>query len=71
MKLFVWERVEKATHHWHPEAAVLVFAESLDAALVLAQKEGVEFSIAELVPTEVRECDGAEGVYIFPDAGCC
>lgn len=76
MKLFLWEEVDHATERYHPEAGIVVIAESLERARDLLRRPD------EYVPsncgaytqepdytTEVT--DTQERVFIFPDAGCC
>jgi hypothetical protein len=72
MKVFVWWRAEHVTDSWHPEGGLVVFAETEERARELANAEsGCELKPEE-VPDEVRDvADGAEKVFIMPDAGCC
>jgi len=70
MKVFVWNRIENASNHWHPEGGVVVFAETMDRAVQLAKEAGADIRMDES-PDEIRETTGNEKVYIMPDAGCC
>lgn len=70
MKLFIWERIERATNNWHPEGAVCVVAESEEAARAAALADGAKIAPEEK-PDYVADCSGPAYVGIFPDAGCC
>ena len=70
MKVFVWNRIENASRSWHSEGGLVVFAETLERAIVLAN-EKYAFPTEAEKPDEVREVDGDEACYVMPDAGCC
>lgn len=72
MNIYIWNRVEHATNSWHPEGGVVVFADTLEEAIYLANaKDGCEIK-GEEKPDEVRACsEGEKKVFIMPDAGCC
>ena len=70
MKVFVWNRIEKASDNYHEEGGLVVFAESLEKALQLANAIGAH-PTQEEAPDEIRECKGDEKAYVMPDAGCC
>jgi hypothetical protein len=71
MKVFVWQRIDKATTSWHPEGGVVVFAENEARARQLALNQGALIREDEK-PDEVRNVtSGKEAVYIMPDAVCC
>lgn len=72
MRIFLWQRIEKATNNYHGEGGLVVFADTEERARELANTErGCELKADEL-PDDVREViGGVECVYIMPDAGCC
>jgi superfamily II DNA or RNA helicase len=72
MKVFVWERIEKCTNHYHSEGGVIVFAKTEERAREIANKmDGCAIKDNEK-PDDVRDVTGGEeAVYIMPDAGCC
>ena len=71
MKIFIWEYVDECTENYHPEGAVVVFAETEERARKIANNvKGCKISPQEK-PCEIRETNGEEKVYIFQDAGCC
>lgn len=72
MKVFVWERIEQATHSYHSGGGVVVFADTEQRARELANAESGCLIDATEIPDEVRDVEGGkEAVYIMPDAGCC
>ena len=78
MKVFVWQRIQHATSHYHPQGGVVVFAENVQRARELAAQNSTDEGKPECVitvdeaPDAVREVvGGEEAVYIMPDAGCC
>lgn len=73
MKLFMWERVKKLTSNYHPDGGLVVIAENETRARQLfAEQAGAGTELpAEQAPDVVRETEGPEGVWVFPDAGCC
>jgi len=72
MKVFIWEEVDQATDSFHPEGGVVVFAETLEKAIELANKENGCNIASNCEPDEIREViGGEEKVYIMPNAGCC
>ena len=80
MKVFVWQKIENCTEHYHSEGGVVVFAETEERARWLANQDRIENGWTEqgcrIDPTEmpdyVAECPGAdEKVFVFPNAGCC
>ena len=71
MNVYVWKRIENATHNWHSEGGVVVFANTLERTVELAASNGADINIEEEPPDEVRKTVGKEMVYIMPDAGCC
>jgi hypothetical protein len=72
MKVFVWKRIDEATDNYHTEGGVVVFAESLERAMELANAiAGCSIKESEK-PDEIRNVDGdSEAVYIMRDTGCC
>jgi hypothetical protein len=72
MKVFVWERIEKATDSFHSEGGLVVFAATEERARELANAQGgCELKPTE-APDEVRDVvGGEEKVFIMPDSGCC
>lgn len=86
MKVFVWGYISGATHNYHDEGGLVIFAASLDRARALLRDRVPDgnFWDAELnapratceaftePPDYVRSCYGSdERVFVFPDAGCC
>ena len=73
MKVFVWERIKRASSNYHSEGGVVVFAETEERARELANESGWECTIAaDELPDEVREVvGGEEKMFIMIDAGCC
>ena len=73
MRCFIWERADNTTHHWHPEAGVLVVAEDVATARLLLVDKVNEECEALAAPPD-REFDAGQSdrlVILFPDAGCC
>lgn len=71
MKVYVWEKIEHCSNNYHEDGGVVVFAETLDRAMELAEAEGARFQQGE-EPDVQSVCDYAdERVFIMPDAGCC
>jgi len=75
MKLYIWHRADRATANYHDEGGVIAIAESLERARELIKpntgKDEQDCSALTQVPDLVRECEGPEGVFVHPDAGCC
>ena len=72
MRVFVWNRIDKATANYHSEGGLVVFAGTEERARELANAERDCELKAEELPDDVREVmGGVECVYIMPDAGCC
>lgn len=70
MRLYIWERIIKATENYHSEGALVVIAADESRARALA-RDKVEALRDDERPDHVREADGPEQVWVFPDAGCC
>jgi hypothetical protein len=72
MKVFIWGRINKCSPSYHEEGGVVVFAADEARAREIANAtEGCSIQ-ADEQPNETRECaEGAELVFIMPDAGCC
>jgi predicted RNase H-like HicB family nuclease len=75
MKVFVWERVDWATTHFHDEGGVIVFAESLEDARALVRADASipsKCGVHTVAPTLTVACEETTPrVIVFPDAGCC
>lgn len=73
MKIFIWERVDRATNNFHSAGGVMVVAENIEHAMKLAEGQGVTFSSKYDSPYIEYELQGDNepNVIIFPDAGCC
>ena len=74
MKVFVWERVNNATHNYHDEGGITVFAANLALARGLISQEcpaECEALTTEPDLTADVSNDVAERIFVFPDAGCC
>lgn len=80
MNVFIWQRVMDVTDSWHSDGGVVAVAPTLERAIELVtehvQKErAVTKDFKESIQTPdatVKAARGTEeGVWIFPDAGCC
>lgn len=73
MNAYLWEYTSPVTDRWHDGGAVLVFAESLDAARAAWNLENPDYSAAlEGEPDRSWVVPGAEPlVLVFEDSGCC
>ena len=71
MKVFVWEYVAKCSSSYHESGGVVVFAKDEARARELANAVGGCNIAPNESPDDVRDTDGEEQVYVFPDAGCC
>lgn len=69
MTLFLWLDVYNLTDNYHDGGSLLVIAES-EAQARTAAAGSVE-SVPEKAPDVVRTCEGPEGVWVFPNTGCC
>jgi len=72
MKVFVWEELDNVSPNYHSEGGLLVVAESLSAAIVLAESKDFVV-VGETEPDYVYETtdDAEPRVLVFPNAGCC
>jgi len=72
MKVFIWERIKECTNNYHPEGGVVVIANTLKDAILLAKKEGAIINVDE-VPDFSQDLseDYKEVAFIMPDSGCC
>lgn len=70
MKVFIWQRINRATGNYHPEGGVVVIARDLDKAVRLAAGKG---AIIDKMPDRTLDVhdNASEEVFIFQDAGCC
>ena len=69
-KVFIWNNVDNLTDRYHSEGGLVVIADNLQDAGILAMEKGVRFN--DETPTVYELKDTVEDkVYIFPDAGCC
>ena len=70
-KVFIWNNISQLTDRYHSEGGLVVIADNLQDAKILAMEKDVKFDGEEL-PTvyELKDVVKDE-VYIFPDAGCC
>lgn len=78
MKVFIWERINKATNSYHTEGGLVVIAETEAAARELFISRSDSYSdgcgpAADEAPDLVLPTndDAQPKVFIFPDAGCC
>lgn len=69
MKLFIWQRIDRATDNYHPEGGVVAIARDLDRAVQLAAGKGATIDKAPDRTLDVRD-NTSEEVFIFQDAGC-
>lgn len=72
MKVFVWEELDNVSPNYHSEGGLLVVAESLSAAIFLAESKDFVV-VGETEPNHVYETtdDVEPRVLVFPNAGCC
>lgn len=68
MKCFIWENLRQVTEAYHSNGGLIIFAASISRAKELASAD--ENIKIDKEPDDIRECDGAEGLIVFPDAGC-
>jgi len=83
VKLFIWQMLNKVSNNYHEGGGLVVIAESLERAVELAEapqpkrylSDEMELGVVVVndEPTRIIDCAAteAEGVFIFPDAGCC
>ena len=83
MKIFIFEDVEKLTANYHSGGALVVIAETLEAAIKHATSKKIEtwgddgkfitLTDDEIKAVKVFELAGTpdEQMFIFRDAGCC
>lgn len=73
MKLFIFNDIK--TRNYHSGGGAVIVAESLDRAQELARLHGgdAEWENFKVVGAPVAEYSvrGPEGVWVFPDKGCC
>lgn len=67
MLLFLWKRVDDLTTKWHSDGGLVVVAATLERARELCP--AVNETPPDKTFTLADPCD--EGVFIFPNAGCC
>lgn len=72
MKVFVWDYLDNVSSSYHSDGGLLVVAETLEAAVKLAEQEP-SVVVGEEQPTVVYETteDAEQRVMVFPNAGCC
>ena len=69
-KVFIWNIVADLTNNYHSSGGLVVIADNLEDAKILAMEQDVKFD--DETPTVYELKDTVEDeVYIFPDAGCC
>ena len=69
-KVFIWNIVAYLTNNYHSSGGLVVIADNLEDAKILAMEKDVKFD--DETPTVYELKDIVEDkVYIFPDAGCC
>lgn len=73
MKLFMWDRVGRASGSYHDEGGIVVIAETLARAreMISADKARVNCEALTVEPDLIRECEGPEHLSVHEDAGCC
>lgn len=72
MTLFIWPYVEQVSSSYHSNGGVVALAETEARARELANAQVGCYVQDTEQPTVVGEVSGAEeGVWIFPNAGCC
>lgn len=72
MKIFVWERVENCTDNCHSEGGVVVVADTIEDAILMAKNDGCSIEDDEH-PDLVLDVhpESEKKVFLMPDAGCC
>lgn len=68
--LFIWENLNNVSNNYHPEGGLVVIAEDLETAKRLATEQGVVFDESSTLSLSAST-DASQGVFIFPNAGCC
>lgn len=73
MMVFVWKELNQVSRRYHCEGGLMVVAENLAAARVLANAtDGVVVEDTDAPTyTYVVQDDAEPRVVVFPDAGCC
>ncbi len=74
MKLFIWTQISDVTHSYHSEASLVVIAEDLNAAKLLAvANDDVNHELELPDPDFTYDLAGEQKptVHVFPDSGCC
>jgi len=72
-KVFIWNHVSNLTDSYHSSGGLVVIADNLEDAKILAMEKGVKFNdnMDELSTVYELKDIVEDKVYIFPDAGCC
>jgi hypothetical protein len=72
MKVFIWSYVENLTNSYHSSGGLVVIADNLQDAKILAMEKDVKF-VGDEQPDvyELKDLEYKDDVFIFPDAGCC
>jgi hypothetical protein len=73
MKVFIWYDIDELTDNYHSDGGLVVIADNLEDARILAMERNVKFKDIELQPDLVYELKDypKDNVIIFPNAGCC
>lgn len=74
MKCFIWNEASGVTFSYHEEAGVVVFAKDLPRAIKLLGEADIrkDADVFTVPPDVEMKANGApEGVFVFPNAGCC
>ena len=69
-KVFIWDYVSNLTDSYHSSGGLVVIADNLQDAKILAMEQDVKFDDETPTVYELKDIVEDE-VYIFPDAGCC
>jgi hypothetical protein len=70
MKLFLWDRLDKVSGNYHTEGGLVIIANSLEGAKILASSD--EKIVIDREPTLTLNTDATEPqVFVFENAGCC
>ena len=72
-KVFIWNIVAYLTNNYHSSGGLVVIADNLEDAKILAMEKGVKFddNMDEFSTVYELKDIVEDKVYIFPDAGCC
>ena len=74
MNIYIWQWLDQVSNNWHRDGGLVVAAkDDARARELIAGEEHVEVTEEEWQEVTVYEAvEGQiEGIFVFPDAGCC